>query len=140
MKKYCLPLKEWFKKEFGFFRTKQTFEQIQNHIKGSKIIDIGSGEGYLSKILKDKGFNIYPIDVKDRNKIDSINFQVYDGQKIPFEDKSFDIALLMTVLHHTQNPDEIIKEAFRVSDRVIIIEDIYESKFEKYKTFILFLC
>ena len=43
----------------------------------------------------------------------------------------------MTVLHHTKDPDKIIFEALRVAKRVIIIEDIYNSKLEKYKTFLL---
>lgn len=43
----------------------------------------------------------------------------------------------MTVLHHTKNPQKIIEEALRVAKRVIIIEDIYNTSFEKYKTFML---
>jgi len=43
--------------------------------------------------------------------------------------------LLLTVLHHTPNPKEILKEASRVSKRVIIIEDIYSNLVQKYLTF-----
>lgn len=137
MKEYRLPFREWLKKDFDFYRTRQTFSQIKKHIKGNKIIDIGSGEGHLSKILKDESFYIKSIDIKNKNKILDIDFQVYDGINIPFDTNSFDTGLLMTVLHHTKYPNQLIQEAFRVSDRLIIIEDIFETKYEKYKTFIL---
>ncbi len=137
MKEYHLPLKEWFKKDFGFFRTRQTFSQIHSCIEGKRVIDIGCGEGHLSKILKDKGYDVTALDIGDKSQIKDIEPIVYDGTRIPSLDLTYDTALLMTVLHHTSNPHKIIQEALRVAKRVIIIEDIYDTNFEKYKTFLL---
>jgi 2-polyprenyl-3-methyl-5-hydroxy-6-metoxy-1,4-benzoquinol methylase len=137
MKTFNLPLKECFKKDFGFFRTRQTFSQIQNYIEGKDIIDIGCGTGHLSKILKDEGYDIVAIDIKNRIQVRDIEPIVYDGLHVPSLDNAYDVALLMTVLHHTSNPFAIIEEALRVAKRVIIIEDIYDTVFEKYKTFLL---
>lgn len=38
------------------------------------------------------------------------------------------------MLHHTTNAEGLIREAKRVSDRIIIMEDIYENPFQKYIT------
>ena len=69
-----------------------------------------------------------------KEKKESLKVEVYDGQKFPFEDKSFDVCQLITMLHHTTNAEELVREAKRVSNRIIIMEDIYEGKFQKYLT------
>jgi ubiquinone/menaquinone biosynthesis C-methylase UbiE len=34
---------------------------------------------------------------------------LYDGKKMPFKDNVFDAALLITVLHHTPDPESIVR-------------------------------
>ena len=62
---------------------------------------------------------------------------IYDGDNLPFKDKTFGTALLITVLHHTKNPQQVLHEALRVSNKVIIIEEIYDSWWRKMATFIM---
>ncbi|MCH2440074.1 MAG: class I SAM-dependent methyltransferase [Candidatus Poseidoniia archaeon] len=38
---------------------------------------------------------------------------IFDGKQIPFEDDAFDLAIVLTVLHHTSNPEEVLREAMR---------------------------
>jgi len=47
----------------------------------------------------------------------------FDGKKLPFEDKSFDVTLFSNVLHHTNNHDELLREAARVTRSKILIKD-----------------
>jgi ubiquinone/menaquinone biosynthesis C-methylase UbiE len=93
--------------------------------KGSKVLDIGCGWCNVSKILRDKGFKVTPLDIRDISFYENIKAIIYNGKKFPFKNKSFDYSLILTVLHHTPDPEMIIKEAMRVSDKIIIIEDIY---------------
>ena len=88
----------------------------------------------VCEILKERGHSVTPLDVKNLSCCDNIEPILYDGKKIPFKDNKFDVALIITVLHHTPNPAEIIKEAKRVCKRIIIVEDINENKFRKYLT------
>ncbi|MCK5591854.1 MAG: methyltransferase domain-containing protein, partial [Candidatus Pacebacteria bacterium] len=99
------------------------------------IIDIGAGTCNVCALLKEKGFQIIPLDVQNLSFVKEIKPVIYDGRKIPFEDKSFNTSLILTVLHHTSVPEDIIKEAKRVSQRIIIIEDIYLNTFHKYLTY-----
>ena len=95
---------------------------------GSKILDIGAGPGLYHEPLTARGHEVVLLDVK---KFDSCPYPIllYDGKKIPLDDKSIDVSLLITVLHHTPNPEAILKEAKRVSrQRVIVIEDVYDGK------------
>jgi len=104
-------------------------------IKNERIIDIGAGLCTIDKILLEKGYKLTPIDIKDLSLYENIKPLVYDGKIIPFKDKSFDVALILTVLHHISNPIKIIKEAKRVARRIIIVEDIYKNNFQKLLTF-----
>ncbi len=137
MKKYNLPITSFLKKDLGFYRAKLTLEQIMPHLVGPTILDIGAGGGHVTRLLKVRGYDVSALDIKNNVKIPKIPLILFDGQKIPFSDKSFDTSLILTVLHHTKTQDELIAEALRVSRKVIIIEDVYSSTFEKYKTFVL---
>jgi ubiquinone/menaquinone biosynthesis C-methylase UbiE len=102
---------------------------------GEKIVDIGSGNGLICFHLRQEGFDVTPLDVVDMPFDKSVQPIVYDGKIMPFEDKAFDTAIILTVLHHTDEPEMIIKEAKRIAKRIIIIEDIYKNPIQKYATF-----
>jgi 2-polyprenyl-3-methyl-5-hydroxy-6-metoxy-1,4-benzoquinol methylase len=83
--------------------------QIKNEInKTDRIIDIGSGTCHVCNELEVKGYDITPIDIKDKSLIGNIHPVVYNGSKIPFSNNAFDVALILTVLHHTINQEEIL--------------------------------
>ena len=99
------------------------------------IIDIGSGTGTTSRLLRERGFEVTSVDVKDRSIDPSLRPVLYDGTTLPFSDDSFDCALLLTVLHHTPDPETVLREAARVAKHIIIIEDVYTNSPQKYLTF-----
>lgn len=103
--------------------------------KDEKILDLGAGKCALSLILKQRGYNVTSVDVKDLSLTDEIEPIIYDGKSLPFADKSFDTVLLLTVLHHIPEPEVVLKESLRVADKIIIIEDIYSSPVQKYLTY-----
>ena len=44
-----------------------------------------------------------------------IDVQASDGHRLPFADRSFDAVMFVDVLHHTQDPMELLAEAVRVA-------------------------
>ncbi|RMF55023.1 class I SAM-dependent methyltransferase [Candidatus Woesearchaeota archaeon] len=113
-------------------------KRITKHLKKTdNILDIGSGYGAVSWLLRKQGYKVTPLDVKNKSCTKEIRPIIYNGRKIPFKDKSFDVALLITVLHHTKNPEEVLKEARRVAKRLIVMEETYSNIFQKYVTFII---
>ena len=103
--------------------------------KKDKILDIGAGNGMLANSLMKKGFEVQAVDVDNHSIVESVKTIVYDGQTLPFSDRSYDTALLLLVLHHTNDPVQILKEAARVAPKIIIIEDVYHNVIQKYLTF-----
>lgn len=105
--------------------------------KSDKLLDVGTGPGSVCLLLKKNKFNITPLDIQDLSLTDEVKPEIYDGKRMPFKNDTFDIALILTVLHHTSNHEEIVLEAKRVAKRIIIIEDIYRNTIQKYLTYFM---
>lgn len=95
--------------------------------KGSKILDLGCGRGTTAKVFENYfRTEIMGVDINDQRTVD-LPFQIIDGKNLPFSDNSFDVILINYVLHHTESPSELLKEAKRVSkNKIIIHEDLKE--------------
>ena len=99
--------------------------------KGSKILDLGCGSGIVGITFKDFfGAEIIGVDVKDQRVVD-MAFKIIDGKSLPFPENFFDVTLLNYVLHHSEDPSLLLKEAKRVSKKIIIFEDLSEGFLSK---------
>lgn len=111
-------------------------KSVLSHLnKNEKNLDIGAGNGMITNTLRQQGFACTPIDVANLSILPDVTVIVYDGLKMPFQDKEYDTALLLTVLHHTPDPVPVLKETARVAKKIIIIEDIYKNKLQQYMTY-----
>ena len=122
---------------FRFWKrdSKRKISWIIDYIeKGDRIIDIGSGPGWVTHYLLDLGYDVIPVDIADRTIPGDARPKIYDGRWLPFETDSFDVALIFTVLHHVRDPVSLIMEAKRISKRIIIIEDTYNNRFMEIVT------
>lgn len=117
-------------------RARELVNRILQHIdKNDLLVDIGSGTCNVSELLSEKGNKTIPLDVKDLSFVNNLQPVIYDGKTMPFNDEYFDKSLILTVLHHTPDPEQILTEAKRVSKSIIVIEDIYVNSFHKYITY-----
>lgn len=126
-----------FYKKYFHSRLQKRAAKISNQIKkylsnGDKVLDIGCGSGHIANFLLSEGFEVVPLDVKNLSFLQNIKPLTYNGHVLPFADNSFDAVLLIAVLHHTPDPERVLKEAKRVAKRVIVMEGIYENKIQKY--------
>jgi SAM-dependent methyltransferase len=49
--------------------------------------------------------------------------KAFDGKSVPFDNGSFDVVMLVDVLHHTDDPIGLLREAVRVARQAIVIKD-----------------
>lgn len=84
------------------------------------IIDLGCGTGnFTAKLLSFKS-EIYGCDVSEKSiKVakklhPKVNFSVQNIEKLSFEDNYFDVVIFSGVLHHFENLNPPLLEAFRV--------------------------
>jgi 2-polyprenyl-3-methyl-5-hydroxy-6-metoxy-1,4-benzoquinol methylase len=102
---------------------------------GANVLDIGSGNGALVKLLREQGLTVTPLDIQNKSAFEEIKPVLYDGEILPWESDQFDFVQMITVLHHTPDPENIIREAKRVGKKILILEDIYHNTAQKYLTF-----
>jgi SAM-dependent methyltransferase len=88
------------------------------------VLDIGCGDGLLDALIIEKrpDVKIEGIDVLVRGGT-HIPVTEFDGTHIPFPDKSFDAALFVDVLHHTEDPNILLREAERIAKTAVVIKD-----------------
>jgi len=113
--------------EYVFQRRIQVLSDEVASVLGDSrtVLDIGCGDGTISKLSADKkgnGVTFSGIDVMARPTC-AIDFKLFDGYTIPHPDNSFDTCMFIDVLHHLNHIKEIIAEAKRVSSKYIIIKD-----------------
>ena len=104
-------------------------DSLTNHLvelmgRTGNVLDVGCGDGLLASLLAAKlpyaGF--YGIDVLVRENT-HVPVGYFDGVKIPFDDNSFDTVMMVDVLHHTDEPAILMREAKRVAKDHIILKD-----------------
>jgi ubiquinone/menaquinone biosynthesis C-methylase UbiE len=113
-------------------RTAALLKVVRPYIDAdSKVIDIGAGSCNLSAgIINKLSADVTPVDVVDHNTT-SLSLEIYDGKRLKYDDKSFDIGLLVFVLHHAVDIEGLIEESLRVSKRLIIIEDVPSNRVDR---------
>jgi ubiquinone/menaquinone biosynthesis C-methylase UbiE len=118
-------------------RAAETIGHFASYLQpGERLLDVGSGICDIAQLLGQAGYALTPLDIEDFSYT-AVRPVIYNGRDMPFADKSFDTALILTVLHHTPDPERIVREAQRVARRIIIIEDIYTGTWHKYATFFM---
>lgn len=131
------PLKKWVNRRIES-RNENILRVIFPYLsKSGRVLDLGSGTGHTAHSLIAAGFKVTCVDYSDMNIFEDTKPIIYDGVKLPFKSNSFDTVLLITVLHHTPDPEIIVREALRVAKKVIIMEDTYRNILQKQLTFIM---
>lgn len=89
----------------------------------SRIVDIGAGKGLLAlEMARRLSARVTLLDVAQYNQT-HLPMSVCDSRALAFAGDSFDYAILSFVLHHSRNPDAILREALRVAGQVIVVEN-----------------
>ena len=108
---------------------------MQDHLKFlHSHIEIGSGPGSVLSVMRRNNYTVEGLDIADQAFSEDLRPTVYDGELMPFSNNDFNTALLLTVLHHTRDPDAILREAARIAKRIVIIEDVYDNRFMEWLT------
>ena len=114
--------------------------QISSHISELmpkevlSVLDVGAGTGEMAQAISSfrpelifSGVDVY---IRPKTFIPVVK---YDGDRLPFDDDSFDAVITVDVLHHCDDPVAVLKECARVSKKFVIIKDhvsdsVYDEK------------
>lgn len=95
--------------------------------KGQRVLDIGCGDGLLMSEISKLGATVSGVDISEegvkkcREKgFDALIVDV-STEKLPFEERSFDVVTMLDILEHVYSPEVLLKEALCVSKQYVII-------------------
>jgi ubiquinone/menaquinone biosynthesis C-methylase UbiE len=93
----------------------------------SSVLDVGTGTGLFAEIFSRHGLNVAGVDASSEmidaalKHVPNADMRVGTAEKLPFEDKSYDLVFLGFVFHETDEPARAVAEALRVARRRVAI-------------------
>ncbi|HSI98670.1 MAG TPA: class I SAM-dependent methyltransferase [Gaiellaceae bacterium] len=81
-----------------------------------RLLDVGCGDGRVARLLRARVAEVVAVDVVTSVWSDGpgLTFMVADGERLPFDDASFDLVHSKDSLHHMERTDRAIREYRRV--------------------------
>ncbi|MDI6752578.1 MAG: class I SAM-dependent methyltransferase [bacterium] len=94
-------------------------------LKGKSLLEVGSGWGLFVALARKQQVDSYGIEPEEDVYQASLKvlgsyglsqdiLKQAPGEKIPFEDNTFDVVYSTMVLEHVEDPEKVIKESIRV--------------------------
>lgn len=98
--------------------------KIFQHLKGTHILEVGCGGGYLSRRMSET-HQVTAVDIVIqpglRESLPNVIFQEANVEALPFPDHSFDTLVCTHTLEHVRDFHTAVKELRRVAKRLIIV-------------------
>lgn len=97
-----------------------------NHLlkTGDTLLDVGCGTGLSAQVFKNKIIGVEPSELANQAPF---LVERCHGEKLPFNNSSFDIVLCITALHNMVNPEQAAVEMRRVGRKLWIITILKKS-------------
>jgi ubiquinone/menaquinone biosynthesis C-methylase UbiE len=116
---------EWYRKPEGRYADaleRELFLRLVQPRKGQSLLEVGCGTGHNLEFFRELGLEVAGIDPSEHmleiagKKLQAgATLSLGQAEGLNFEDGSFDIVTLITVLEFCSDPAEALKEAARVA-------------------------
>jgi SAM-dependent methyltransferase len=94
--------------------------ELCNPHAGVKILDVATGGGHVARRLREHGAQVVTTDRAPGMQPDV----VCPAESLPFEDGSFDVVVSRIAAHHFDDLGAATGEMVRVTNRVLVLEDM----------------
>jgi ubiquinone/menaquinone biosynthesis C-methylase UbiE len=109
-------------------RANIVYKQISPYLSGDSLLDIGCGNGLISHLARahfQKKIQLLDVVSQVMPTLDLPFLPYNEGDPLPVANNSFDTVLLIAVLHHSADPEKLLKLAWGAArKRLIIIESV----------------
>lgn len=99
------------------------YAMARPYVAGKRVLDVASGEGYGSFLLRRWGAeSVEGIDVDEQTVEtatrlfggDGVHYQCHTAEQLPFEDHTFDVVCSFETIEHLDHPELFLQEIRRV--------------------------
>ena len=99
------------------------YAMARSYVAGQRVLDVASGEGYGSFLLRRWGAeSVEGIDVDEQTVEtatrlfggDGVHYQCHTAEQLPFEDHTFDVVCSFETIEHLDHPELFLQEIRRV--------------------------
>jgi SAM-dependent methyltransferase len=92
--------------------------------RSARVLDVGCGDGLLDQAIlaMRPDLRIEGVDVLVRPGT-PIPVREFDGSRLPFADREFDVTMAIDVFHHAADGEALMAEMKRVSGGTLVIKD-----------------
>jgi SAM-dependent methyltransferase len=88
--------------------------------EGVKALDVATGGGHVARRLREAGCEVVTVDPAPGMKPDVVG----RAEHLPFADGSFDVVVSRIAAHHFPDVESAVAEMARVSERLLVIDDL----------------
>lgn len=104
-------------------------------VNAQTVLDIGAGTGLFAEAFVQRGLAVAGVDTNPamieavRTYVPAGNFQQAPAEALPYSDATFDLVFMGLVLHESDEPLKVLREARRVArQRVGVLEWSYREE------------
>jgi SAM-dependent methyltransferase len=110
----------------------EVLARFAGHLEGCSVLDVGTGTGRAALALSARGARVIGLDASvemlrvalSRAEARGLcaTFTLGDAHALPFERRSFDVAVCLRVLMHAKNWEQCVAELCRVARQRVVLD------------------
>lgn len=113
-------------------------DTIKKHLRsGATVLDVGCGNGIISRGVGSKGFNVYGIDISEKaiekaralTSLPNVKFDVISAEQLVADGRKYDAVICSEVLEHLNQPEKLLQTLYQsLNDTGILIVTVPNGK------------